>query len=189
MEPPVNRPTYPESATKGGLDPQKGVSILGRCFGPLPIGEISAPGSLSRDSWSRLLGLSSFAPAAYRLAPMRQAWVSEAAQIVSPQPENAVALALISSALGLLHPRHSPSIWSVYFVSVWGSRGLLRLDLPQRIPQSPVPKPLLTSVSAPAQGASPAPIDALNRQGPSGDDLASTPSASDIHPRSSRVGC
>jgi hypothetical protein len=47
---------------------------------------------------------------------MRQAWVSEAAQIVWRQPENAVTSASISSALMLLHSRHPASIWSGWSV-------------------------------------------------------------------------
>jgi hypothetical protein len=82
----------------------------------------------------------------------------EPAQIVARRPENAVASALISSALRLLHPRRSPSIWSAWFVSVWGSRRLLHLDLPQPQPQSPVPEPLLTSVCDRDQVPLPAPI-------------------------------
>ena len=185
MEPPVNRPTYPESATKGGLDPQKRYPSAGGVLDPPDRGIFgSLSERLKRGSWSTFLGLSIFARAAIRLAITCQAWVSEAAQIATRQHENAVASASISSALRLLHPRRSPSIWGAWFVSVWGSRRLLRLDLP---PQAPTPP--LSWVSDPAQVALPAPIDALNRREPSEDDLASTPSASSIHSRSSRVGC
>ena len=81
------------------------------------------------------------------------------------------------------------SIWSVCFFSVWSSRRLLPLDLSQGPPLSMVREPPPSSVSDRALIALQAPIGALNTREPSGDDLASTPSASDTHPRSSRVGC
>jgi hypothetical protein len=105
------------------------------------------------------------------------------------QPENAVASASISSALMLLPSRHLASIWSGWSVQVRESFQPLGLDLPQRVPLSLVWEPPLSWISDPAQVALPASIDALNRLEPSGGDLASTASASDIHPRSSRVGC
>jgi hypothetical protein len=124
---------------------------------------------------------------AMRLAIMRQPWVWKMARIESRQPENAVASASISSVLRLFHPRHSPSIWSAWFVSVCDSPRPLRLDLPQRVPPSQAPT-LPLWVSDRVLIALRAPIGALNTREPSADDLASTPSASDTHPRSSRAG-
>jgi hypothetical protein len=63
------------------------------------------------------------------------------------------------------------------------------LDLPQRIPLSPVPMPPPLWVCDRDQVALPGSIDALSRRGPSADDRAAIPSVSDIHPRSSRVEC
>jgi hypothetical protein len=167
MEPPVNRPTYPGSAKKQGASIRKKGTHRPEVLWTLRIGEIfgfriGQAGIAGRD----LSALSSFAPAAYRLSTTRQPRVSEAAQTVSTLPENAVASASISSALRLLHPRRSPSIWSAWFVSVWGSRRVLRLDLPQRTPQSPVPKPPLSSVCDRGQAPSPEWSVARNRQGP-----------------------
>jgi hypothetical protein len=111
MEPPVNRPTYPGSAKKqGGLDPQQGYPSSGGVSDSSRSGkfrllvEAAKPGSLVETRRSLRLSPMRAYPA------MRQPWVWEQAQIVSRQPENAVASASISWALRLPHSRHPTSV-------------------------------------------------------------------------------
>ena len=97
-------------------------------------------------------------------------WVLGLAQIVVGKPENAVASASPSSALRLppLLPRQHV-VWRFLLASV------------------PVSQPFLACDRG--QVALPDWIAALNRPGPSEDDLAAIPNVSHIHPGLSRVGC
>src|SRR6516225_421928 len=94
---------------------------------------------------------------------IRPPWVSKATQIVSEQPENAVAFVSLS-ALRLPHSDRT-SIWSDGSASVWGSSRLAPRYLPQQVPLSPVPRPPLAWTSDPGQALSPEWSDARNTRG------------------------
>jgi hypothetical protein len=63
MEPPGNRPADLRFLKKPGPQSGKRVPIVGVVFGPSRSGKFRLPDRLSRDSWSRLFGLSTFARA------------------------------------------------------------------------------------------------------------------------------
>jgi hypothetical protein len=121
-----------------------------------------------------------------RLGIRRPRSASRAAQTVAEQHENAPVSASAASAVTLLSQHRAPTR------SEWA---LQRWDDPVRLSSRHLPResarlwvsprPL---VCDPDQVALPRWIDALNRLGPSGDDRAATPSASDIPPGSIRVG-
>jgi hypothetical protein len=121
-----------------------------------------------------------------RLGIRRPRSASRAAQIVAEQHENAPVSASAASAVTLL-PQHRAPTRSEWALQRWDDPvRLSSRHLPRESPRLWVsPRPLLCD---PDQVALPRWIDALNRPGPSGDDRAATPSASDIPPGSIRVG-
>src|ERR1700746_1240935 len=174
-----------------GLRPAKGYPSSGGVFDPFPFQEFEAP----IDRLQRVERRRKFAPVTFITQEPNSAkikhppWVLGLAQIVVGKPENAVASASPSSALRLPHSRHRTSTGSE-----WSGSGLEPPLLPRQhvvrrflLASVPVSQPFLACDRG--QVALPGWIAALNRPGPSGGDRAATPSASDTHPGSSRVGC
>jgi hypothetical protein len=130
-----------------------------------------------------------------RFAIKRQPWVSGVTQMVAGHPRTRSPL-----------PRFG-RLWGTFFHAIGlrsGASGPSRfrspLDLPvcafdsdhhlrRRFPLESMPQPPLALACDRGQVVSPRSIAALNRREPSGDDRAATPSVSDIHRGSSRVGC